>query len=449
MVQDTIDWNEVEEQATRYLCDYLQINTINPPGNETEGARFLQGLLEKEGIETEIIESEPGRGNLIARIKGSGEGRPLVLLSHIDVVPAESDKWDHAPLSGTIVDGDIWGRGALDCKSLGVMETMVLILLKRTGRMLRRDLVLMAVADEEKGGTKGAGWLADHRPDFFDVDAVINEGGGVGITRGDNNYYFCQVAEKGICWLRIFFNGSPGHASIPREDNCLLSLGRCLDLIGKYRSRIQLPPVTGKFIETFSGDKEITGLLRKMVDAPDRADEVLEKVPDKGLRQFLGTMIRNTFVPTVVKGGEKTNVIPSECFCEVDCRIVPGEEPEQARAELSRLLRDIPDHEVEIIDSSIPSESPFEHPLFSLFAEGLQQHDPKAVLVPFVSSGATDSRFFRNKSVPAFGFDPHLVEGDLSEYSDQVHGHNERISRKNLVFGTKVLYEVVREYCGG
>ena len=144
---------------------------------------------------------------------------------------------------------------------------------------------------------------------------------------------------------------------------------------------------------------------------------------------------------------KKTNVIPSECFCEVDCRIVPGEKPERACEELSTLLQDIPHHDIEIIDSSIPSESPFDHALFPLFAKALKQHDSKAVLVPFVSSGATDSRFFRNKNIPAFGFDPHLVDGDLSDYNNLIHGHNERISRQNLLFGTKVLYEVVKEYC--
>ena len=305
MQQDKINWDDIRQEATDYLCSYLQIDTINPPGNETEGARFLQGLLEKEGIDAEIIESEPGRGNIVARLNGNGSGKPLVLLSHLDVVPAEAAKWDHAPLSGAIVEDEIWGRGALDCKSLGIMETMVLILLKRTGQALGRDVVLLAVADEEKGGTKGAAWLAENRPDLFDVDAVINEGGGVGVTRTDSNYYLCQVAEKGICWFRIYFSGNPGHASIPRDDNCLFSLGRCLEIIGNYRSRIQMPPVMGKFVETFSGDKEIAFLLEKMANVPEQADEVLEGIPDTGLRQILGTMIRNTFVPTVAKGGEK------------------------------------------------------------------------------------------------------------------------------------------------
>ncbi len=448
MGPNTINWHAVKQEASEYLSTYLQIDTTNPPGNEVEGARFLHEILNREGVTAEIVESEPGRGNLIARLKGDGSKKPLLLLSHIDIVPAEGEKWEHPPLSGKIVDDEIWGRGALDCKSLGIMQAMAVILLRRTGQKLNRDVIMAATADEEKGGTKGVGWLARNRRDLFEIDAVINEGGGVGVARKNNNYYFCQVAEKGICWFRVFFRGSPGHASIPRGDNCLFSLGRCIDRIANYRSRIQVPPVAEHFIKGFSNDREMALMLKNIAGNPEQADEVLEKISDKGLQQFLGAMIRNTFVPTVAQGGAKTNVIPSECFCEIDCRMVPGEEPERVHAELLALLKDIPDHEVEIIDSSIPSESSFSHELFSLFAKALQNHDAKAVTVPFVSSGATDSRFFRREHIPAFGFDPHLVEGDLSGYNDLVHGHNERIARENLLFGTKVLYDVVRDYCG-
>jgi len=447
MKEGDINWGKIEREATDYLSQYLQIDTTNPPGNESQGAMFLKELLGREGIPNDIIESQYGRGNLIARLKGNGSKLPLLLLSHIDVVPAEGEKWSHPPFSGKLVDGEIWGRGALDCKSLGIMEAMVLIQLKKTGCLLSRDVIMAATADEEKGGTFGVGWLCKNRPELQEVEAVINEGGGVGLPGKRNNYYLCQVAEKGVCWIRIKFTGNPGHASIPREDNCILSLGQSLDTIGKYRSRIQIPPLTKKFIQRFSGDEELAPILKKLLQEPLRADEALKNIPDRGFKQLLETMIRNTFVPTVVKGGEKTNVIPSECFCEIDCRMLPGETSQTIQKEIEKILKGIPGCSIHITQSSTPSESNTSHELFQTFEHSLTLHDPKSKLIPFISSGATDSRFFRNEQTSAFGFAPLLVDGDFAHYQDMVHGHNERISRKNLVFGIKVLYDAVRKYC--
>ena len=447
MQDNAINWEDIKQQATGYLSQYLQIDTTNPPGNETKGAQFLKGILDKEGIPSEIIESEPGRGNLIARLKGNATKPPLLLLNHIDVVPAEEEKWTYPPVSGKLVQGEIWGRGALDCKSLGIMETIILTLLKKTRQDFNRDVIMAATADEEKGGTLGAGWLYNNRPELREVEAVINEGGGVGICRGKNNFYFCQVAEKGVCWVRVTFKGTPGHASIPREDNCLLALGRSLDIIGKYRSKIQISPVTTKFIQGLSEDKELAPILEKVLKEPRRADDTLKNIPDKGLKQLLETKIRNTFVPTVVKGGEKTNVVPSECFCEVDCRMLPGESPEEIQKEIEKVLKDVPGCSIQTIQNSIPTESSTSHELFQIFENSLTRYDPKAKLIPFISSGATDSRFFRSKKTPAFGFVPLLVEEDLAHHQDLIHGHNERISQKNLIFGIKVLYDAVRQYC--
>ncbi|MCD6353098.1 MAG: M20/M25/M40 family metallo-hydrolase [Proteobacteria bacterium] len=446
MKENIINWEDVQQKATEYLCQYLQINTVNPPGKEIEGAHFLKGILSQAGISSTIVESEPGRGNLIARLEGGGEKPPLLLLSHIDVVPAEAEKWIYPPFSGKVVDEEIWGRGALDCKSLGIANAMVLILLKKSVIQLNRDIIMAATADEEKGGTFGAGWLCRNQPGFQDIEAVINEGGGVGIAGKNKNYYFCQVAEKGICWMRIRFTGSPGHGSLPRDDNCILSLGSCLSRIGAFRPEIQLPPVTMQFLKGFSDDDVLAPLFDQIACNPQSADNALKHIKDKGLKQLLGTMLRTTFVPTVVKGGEKTNVIPSECCCEVDCRILPGKTPEKTKKELEALLSDIPRCSIEIIDSSTASESSQSHELYHLFRQSLLRHDPQAKMIPYISSGATDSRFFRNQGAPAFGFAPLLVDGDLSQYQDLIHGHNERISKKNLLFGIKVLYDVVREY---
>jgi acetylornithine deacetylase/succinyl-diaminopimelate desuccinylase-like protein len=443
-----IIWEEIERKATDYLSRYLQIDTTNPPGNEIEGARFLQGLLGQEGIASDIIESEPNRANLIARIKGNGSKAPLLLLSHIDVVSVEEEKWSHPPFSGKVVDGEIWGRGALDCKSLGIMELIALVLLQQNCPSLTRDIIMAATADEEKGGTLGVGWLCKNRSEFDEVKTVINEGGGVGIARRTNNYYCCQVAEKGVSWVRLLFKGSPGHASIPREDNCILALGQSLDRIRRHRSPAKITSAMEKFIEGFSDDVELAPVFDRIRKDPDGADEVLKGVSDRGLRQLLETKIRNTFVPTMVKGGEKTNVIPSECSCELDCRMLPGESPEGIVKELEMILEGIPGFSLHTNQSSAATESSTSHELYRIFEEALHCHDPKAKLVPFISSGATDSRFFRSDDVAAFGFAPLLVNGGLADYQDLLHGHNERISQDNLLFGIKVLFDTVRRYCG-
>ena len=447
MNEKKIGWEEVEEKATDYLSQYLQINTTNPPGNESKGAQFLKGILKQEGIENDIIESEPGRGNLIACLKGTGIKQPLLLLNHIDVVPAEEEKWTYPPFSGKVVEGEIWGRGALDCKSLGIIQAMVLILIKKIGTPLSRDVILAATADEEKGGRFGVGWLCKNRPEFHRVDAVINEGGGVGLARKGRNFYLCQVGEKGACWLRIVFKGTPGHASLPREDNCILLLGQGIENFRKHHSLIRVPEIMKKFIESFAVDEEIGPILKALLQQPLRADEILKAIPDQGLKQLLIALTRNTFVPTVVKGGEKTNVIPSECFCEIDCRILPGETLEGVKNEIQKILAGITHYTIQDIQGSSASESNASHALIQIFEKALNRYDPKAKVVPYISSGATDSRYFRERNTIAFGFAPLLVKGDLSQQQDMVHGHNERIAKKDLVFGIKVLLEVVQDYC--
>ncbi|MCX8011675.1 MAG: M20/M25/M40 family metallo-hydrolase, partial [Desulfobacterota bacterium] len=257
-----IDWKIIEKESTKYLSDYLKIKTINPPGDEIKGAKFLKNILDREGIENEIIESASGRANLVSHLPGNGNEKPLLLLNHIDVVPVEEDKWTYPPFSGKIAAGEIWGRGALDCKSLGIIQTMVLILLKRTKKVLNRGVMMAATADEEKGGVWGVGWLCNNYPDITQVEAVINEGGGIGICRAEKNYYLCQVGEKGACWYRITFPGTPGHGSLPREDNCLFSLGQFLENLRNYQSRIQLTRIMEKFALVFSEDKEIGPLMK-------------------------------------------------------------------------------------------------------------------------------------------------------------------------------------------
>ncbi|MFH1624042.1 MAG: M20/M25/M40 family metallo-hydrolase [Pseudomonadota bacterium] len=444
-----INWEQVKDEATKILSLYIQIDTTNPPGNEINGALFLKAMLENEGFECTVLESEKGRGNIVARYKGDGSLTPLLLLHHIDVVPAEADKWIHPPFSGKVERGEIWGRGAFDCKSLGVMELMVLLLLRRTGFKSRRDIIFAATSDEEAGGKYGVEWMLKKHFGLMKTDFVINEGGIAGFSVNNKSLYLCQTAEKGVCWIRLTFKGTPGHASMPHGKNCISDMAAVIERIGKYQSRLQRSPITTRFIEglakeqNFMDEKAFLGLLN---DAS--SSQVLARIPDQGLRTILNTMLHNTFVPTVVQGGKKTNVIPSECHCEIDCRMLPGEKPESIIGELKEVLKGLADFDIEILGSSVPTESKIPTELYSTIEKCTKRHDPQARLIPFISSGASDSRFFREKGITAYGFAPLKIGEPLSSHLEKMHGHNERISIESLLYGTRVLFDIVSDFCG-
>ena len=445
----SIDWENIKAEAVRLLSEYLQVDTTNPPGKELAGARYLQAVLEKEGFETTVLESDPGRGNVLCRMKGSEGLSPLILLHHIDVVPAEADKWRYPPYSGAVVNGEIWGRGAQDCKSLGIVELLSFLLLKREGIKPKRDIVYMATADEEAGGKWGVDWLFEHHPDWMKAEYVINEGGGVGLAMGQKNVYTCQTAEKGLCWLKLTFRGKPGHGSIPHDDNCVVKMAKAILRISAYRSPLRRTRTTENFIKGIAAEQGFPkSLLLKQLLNPVFSRTVERRIPDSGLRGMVGAILRNTFVPTMAQAGQKTNVIPSECSCQVDCRILPGVTPETVRAEIRELLFDFRDYTVEVTQTSPASESPTDNPLFQTFDRVLKSADPKAKMIPIMLTGATDSRGFRNKGAIAYGFHPMAPIANLSEFMGRVHGHDERIASDSLLFGIQVLHKVLRDFCG-
>ena len=444
-----IDWEKVKEEAVQILSDYIKIETTNPPGNEMAGARYLQGSLEREGLAATVLESQPERGNVICPLKGKDGLAPLILLHHIDVVPAEENKWKYPPYSGAVVDGEIWGRGAQDCKSLGVIELLAFLLLKREGFQSKRDIVYLATADEETGGKWGVGWLFENHPEMMRAEYVINEGGGVGMIVGGRNVYTCQTAEKGICWLKLTFRGKPGHGSIPHDDNCVVKMARAIDRISSYRSPLRRTLTTANFLKGIAEEQSFPrSLIMRQILNPVFSKAIEKRIPDAGLKGMVGAILRNTFVPTVVQGGQKTNVIPSECSCQVDCRILPGVDPEMIKTEIRSLLNDSKDYEIEILQTSPASESAGDNALYRAMAKTLTRLDSKAKMIPMMLTGATDSRFFRDKGTAAYGFQPMAPIKNLSEYVSRVHGHDERIAAESLLFGTRVLYELLKDFCG-
>ena len=442
---------EVGRETEELLSQLIKIDTSNPPGNELEAAEFLAGELEREGLECEVLESEPGRGNLIARIEGSGEKPSLFLLSHLDVVPAKAEEWSVPPFSGLIKDGYIWGRGALDCKGLAVAEAMVMKLIKREGLKLRGDLIYAATADEEMGGSKGVGWLVEHHLDKIRAEYVINEGGGFSIPLEGRHIYTVQTAEKGIIWLRIKAKGRPGHGSIPGfADNAVQRMARVIEALGRHRSRIRATPTVKRFIEGLAAERGgLQRLLSRLLMNPLLADRILDRMAerDRAMAENLRAMLRNTIAPTIIKGGVKENIIPSECEAVFDCRILPGETKETLLAEIKGVLSkagiDLDKLEFEYLQTSEPTESPMDTTLYRAIEETMEELDPGSRVIPLMVTGGTDSRYLRRAGCICYGFFPIKVE-EPSKLLSMVHGVDERISVENLIFSIKALYSVVR-----
>jgi len=443
---------EIEEEVTNLLSDLIHINTTNPPGNETEAAKYLAKSLEKDGFKCELFESAPGRGSVITRLNGTGEKPKLLLLSHLDVVAANSKEWSVDPFGGVVKDGFVWGRGALDMKSMTAIEVMVLKLLKRNNVKLKGDVILAATADEERGGEAGAGWLVRNYPEKVQAEYVLNEGGGLAIPIGTRSIYKIQTAEKGIYWFKIKAKGRPGHGSIPSAaDNAIMRMNKVIDTLGNYRAKITLVPTVKQFLtEIAKENPTVQQAVTLILQNPDSADQILDMLAqmDPAMAEEIRASLRMTVTPTMINGGVKENIIPSECETVFDCRILLGQTPADAMNEIKGLLKDVEMEklEFETIQANEPSESPSATPLYELIVNVLKEFEPNCATAPILLTGGTDSRFFRRVGSVCYGFQPLKADMPYGEMLKSIHGIDERISINNLVFGTSVLYNIVERF---
>jgi len=432
-----LDDKEIVKDATSLLTELIRIDTSNPPGNESRAAEFLSDYLSKEGFESEILESVESRGSIITRYPGEGN-KSLMLLSHLDVVPAKHQKgWSIDPFSGVLKDGFVWGRGALDCKSLVVIEALTLIYLKREGFKPKGTLLFTSVADEEKGGGMGAKWLVENHPDKVRVDMLINEGGGEALPIHGKNHYVVQVAEKGVFWTRLRTRGTSGHASRPwLGDNALHRMAGVIDKLGSYTT----PQLALDVVQAF-----VSGIDDGPLTAdPDMILARAEKM-DETVHEMVKAMLHMTIVPTMMNAGVKENIIPDECEAVVDCRLLPGQDFNYLMEQFTEALGTLEGLEIEPIQRDTGTISPHDTELFRVIKELTIKADPKAKCVPFMALGGTDSRFFREKfGTVAYGFQPLKMDLPLDEFMKLVHGVDERISQNNLVYGAKFLINLVK-----
>ena len=429
------------DEAVSLLSRYIQIDTTNPPGNEMRAAKFLKEIFDREGIEARIIESAPGRASVYARLRGDESRKALVLLNHMDVVPADAKQWKEPPFSGSIKDGQIWGRGAIDNKGGGVMQLMTLLTLKRQKAPLKSDVIFVGTADEEAGGVFGAGYLVDKHGELFkEVGVVLNEGGGIRLGEdGRARLYSVGVAEKVPLWLKLTAPGTPGHAASPGPNQAVLKLISALGRIANYQSPIKVVPEVQKFYADSAASapasrREQYSDLRKALQDPAFAAEFLKDRSNNA-------RVRNTISITGIKGSDKINVIPAEASAEIDVRLLPGEEPQAFIDELRRVIAD-DSIKFEILLSRAAARSPVSPEALKAIAEYAQAKDPGTPIVLPMGSGFTDCHFFRAKGIPCLGF---LPRRSLPNEEGMVHGVNERVPVEDLKNDVRAMYEIVHK----
>jgi len=422
---------------TERLQAYIQINTSNPPGNETAGVKFLADILAAEGIPFETAESAPGRGNIWATLKG-GDEPALLLLHHIDVVPANAKFWDVDPYSGAILDGYVYGRGAVDTKGLGIAQLHAFLALHRSGRKLNRDVIYMATADEEAGGFFGAGWLLQQRPELFqNVGYIINEGGS-GTVLGDTPAFSVEVTQKVPLWIRLTATDIPGHGSAPRVTSSVKRILRAGYRISESSFEPRVVPAVASYFAAIApyqtGERQ--QLMADIGSAIGNQAFMLSLQIDQ---PWQAALLRNTCSLTTLEGSNKINVVPPTASLELDCRLLPDQDPEIFVDQLKTIIND-PQVEIHRIMSFTPAISPQNTPLYESIREVVALSYENAVVIPSVSTGFTDSHFFRDEGIVAYGFAPFFFPPD--ERSG-VHGNNERISIENLHRGAKILRDLL------
>jgi len=435
-----VDLAALQDEAVRWLQEYLRLDTQNPPGNEILGARFFAEIFEREGIPYEVAESAPGRGNVWARLEG-GDEPALVLLHHMDVVPADRRYWSDDPLSGALKDdGYVYGRGALDTKTSGILHLAAFLAIHRSGIPLRRDVIFMGTADEEAGGFFGAGWLVENRPEIFEnVGFLLNEGGG-GAQVGDKFQFGVEVTQKVPYWLHLSTVGEPGHGSRPRASS---SVTEMVEALARFRAhafapRI-IPAVDAHFKGIAAGQPEPWRTRFRDMAAHVGDPAVLRELQDYD--PSLHGLTRNTCSITRMMGSDKINVVPPEAGAELDCRLLPDQDPEAFLAEVRSVLG--PEVEVEVIMGFTPAVSSTDTELYRVVRDATLETFPGADFVPQVLGGFTDSHFFRDLGIVSYGY---TATATPLEDAAGVHGNDERVAEHDVRRGVGLTLEIVRRF---
>jgi len=439
------DWVAASRETLEHLQAMIRMNTVNPPGNELQVARYLDRALKAAGIETHLFEPTPGRGALVARIKVNGSKQPVLIMGHMDVVGVERAHWSVDPFAAEIKDGYLYGRGAIDDKGMLAANLETMLLLKRNvidkGGTLSRDVIFVANSDEEAGGDFGMGWLIKNHPELIKAEFALNEGGRTRIVGGKRLYVAVQNTEKVSHVVTVTARGPGGHASIPLEGNAIFRLGRALAKIGAHQEPIVIKPTTREFFSQLSKVWPNATEKRAMADVAStdtgrvkRGARVLSRIP------VFNAVIRNGISATMIDGGIRTNVIPTDASAKLNIRTLPDLSIDSVVARLKKAVNDSL-VSIEVTDRGEDSPaSDFHSPMFEAIRESVKALDPSMTVVPYLSTGATDSARLRTWGMQAFGLLPFPMNQDDE---DRMHGNMERIPLASLDFGTRMIYGAV------
>jgi len=452
-----IDWTSEGDSCIGLLRELIRVPTVNrgtrEPGDGNEGpaAELVAEHLRAAGLEPKLLEKEKGRTNVVARVKGDGSKPPLLLNAHLDVVEADAKSWKHDPFGAEIHDGYVWGRGAIDMKHMAAMSTCVMSLLARAvkdGKKLSRDVIFAAVADEEAGCGLGSMFLVDEHPEEVRAEYMLGEIGAFSLHLFGRTFYPIQVAEKGVCWVRATYKGSPGHGSMPDPDSSVMQLAKAISRLGHGRLPMHPTEVVTTFLHGLA--RELPTPQRqvlKRLTMPQVASLILDHlVRDPSQRRSFGAMLSNTASPTVLRAGSKVNVIPGHASVDLDGRTLPGQSEGAFLDELREALGGDP--ELEVLRSLPPVEATSKTPLFDLLAATVRRHDPTGHPLPYLIPGFTDAKAYARLGTTCYGFAP--VKFDPTHevnFTKMYHGHDERVPIEGLKWGLRVLFEAVDAFC--
>ena len=441
----TPDFAGARDEVVKILTGFVRVDTSNPPGNETKGAEYLKAILDREGIPSEIFEKESGRGNIVARLKGNGKKRPILLMGHIDVVGVEREKWSVEPFAGVIKDGYIYGRGSSDDKGMASACLEVFLLLHRLKVPLDRDVIFLAEAGEE--GTSGVGidFMVDQHWDKIECEYALNEGGMIYAADGKVKYVGVATTEKVPRGFRLVARGTSGHGSVPRPDNAITHLAAAVAKAGNWQAPMRLNETTRAFFSRLAKISPADdAFLYTHLEDPANSEMIQEKIRTQYVTY--NSMLRTSIVPTIIKGGFRSNVIPGDAEATLDVRAVPDEDIPALAASLRKLIND---PAVEVIPPPTlgrPATPPskLETDMFRALEGSQARLFPGVVTLPMMLTGATDSAQLRAKGVQAYGLGS--VAGDRERAS--VHGNDERISIEGLGKFVEFIYWAVVEVAG-
>jgi acetylornithine deacetylase/succinyl-diaminopimelate desuccinylase-like protein len=443
------DDRAVEVESTELLRTLIRNACVNDgtpaSGGEARSVDALEDFFAGSGVALEHHESLPGRMSLVARIEGRDSSAPrLLLMGHTDVVPANASRWQRDPFGGDLVDGIVWGRGAIDMLNLTATMAVATRRLARAGFRPRGTLIYLAVADEEAGGVHGAGYLAERRPEAVAADYVVTESGGVPIPTPSGPVLAAAVAEKGGNSRRLVVQGTPGHGSRPlRTDNALVTAAEVVRRVAAYHPKARILPEWRGYVEALGLDPELT---RALTD-PERVYETTLGMEPVTLARAAHACTHTTFSPNVVRGGVKINVIPERVEIDVDIRTLPGITPDEVDAMLEEALGDLaPRVEIERLRSQMGSSSSFETPLGDALRRVASALVPGSRVVPSMTSGGTDAKYFRWKGVPSYGFGLHSPRIPYTEYPLMFHGHDERVDVDSLRLSAQMWEALCRDF---